>query len=720
MTRSRSVGRAALLTAMSLLVAVLLPSVSSAAFNIKPGSLEIHALNSEGFPETRAGSHPDRLTLDFDIETTEGAAARDLIFEFEPGMSGSPIATETCSRPVYEFEACPDDTKVGKFTARFSGGQNFNQPVFNITPAPKQIGALAFKPFWETELEMSVRPSDLGLTIATYDMPQLPFNNGHVELWGVPADKNGAPPPVGGPPKRAAFLTMPTKCGPLDFVFRTRQWAVGAPWLTETAESEPFTDCESLPFEPSLGLQLTSSKPDSPTGARIDLNLGEHNGPDERVSANLKDVRIDLPPGLTVSPGGVEGRQVCADEQFALGQDTPVSCPFQSRVGAVEVSTPQLSTNLRGSIFLGHERPGERFRLFVAASAPGIDYKAVAKLTADPQTGQLSTALEDLPQFSIGQISLQFEGGPRALLATPLSCGPATAHARFTPYSGAATVASSATVNIGAPCVSAPPFSPGLLAGSTDLTAGGSTAFELTLSRNEGEQLPGKFSTTLPPGLSAKLSAVTLCPAATAAAGLCTDASRIGTAVGEVGSGPSPAKVPGAVYVTEAYKGAPFGLSIMFRAAIGPFDLGTLNVRATLAVDPHTGQFTIEHVLPAVFEGVPLRFRTIGIDLTRPGFLVNPTSCGPKQLTSTITSSDGRPVKVSDPFQVEGCDALGFRPKFSVGLNQRGRRADNPAVVCRQGPQGAGEPPAAQSEIPPRPQIPQRRAEGSLRPRRRG
>lgn len=680
MSGARSAARGALLTALLLLVGAALPSLSSAEFAIEPGSLQVHAVDSTGNPDARAGSHPDRLVMDFNIATSGGAAARDLVFEFAPGLSGSPIATPTCPRPVYEFEDCPPETQVGRFSALFNGGENFRQPIFNITPAPDQLGAIAFKPFWETELVMSVRPDDFGLTIATYDMPQLPFNNGHVELWGIPADKNGAVPPAGEPFKRAAFLTMPTKCGPLDFTLRTREWAAGAQWVSETVESEPFTDCATLPFEPSLGLQLTSSKPDSPTGARIDLNLAEHNGPDERVSASLKDVRIDLPPGLTVSPAGVEGRETCSDEQFGLGRETPVTCPFRSRVGSVVVSTTQLASNLEGSIYMGRERPGERFRLFVAAAAPGIQYKAVAQLTADPQTGQLSTALNDLPQFSIGQISLQFEGGPRALLATPLTCGPATARARFVPYSGGPAVESSASVDIGRPCVSAPSFSPGLIAGSTDTRAARSTAFALTLSRGEGEQLPGKFTTTLPPGLSANMTAVTLCGAAAAAAGTCSEASRIGTAVGEVGSGPNPAKVPGAVYVTGPYKGAPFGLGIVFRAAIGPFDLGTLNVRATLGIDPHTGQVTIEHLLPAVFEGVPLRFRTIGIDLTRPGFLVNPTSCEPKQLTSTITAVDGRPAPVADPFRVAGCGALRFRPKVAVSLDRRGRRAGNPEL----------------------------------------
>lgn len=680
MTRARLAACGATLTAVLLLAAVLLPAAGRAEFRIVPGSLQVHTVDSSGNPDPRAGSHPDRLVMDFDIATAGGAAARDLVFEFSPGLSGSPIATPTCPRPVYEFEDCPPETQVGRFSALFNGGENFRQPIFNITPAPDQLGAIAFKPFWETELVMSVRPDDFGLTIATYDMPQLPFNNGHVELWGIPADKNGAVPPAGEPLRRAAFLTTPTKCGPLAFTLRAREWGAGAPWISETVESESFADCASLPFEPSLGLQLTSSKPDSPTGARIDLNLVEHNGPDERVSASLKDVKIDLPPGLTVSPAGVEGRETCSDDQFGLGRETTVSCPPRSRVGSVVVSTTQLASNLEGSIFMGRERPGERFRLLVAAAARGIQYKAVAQLTADPQTGQLSTALNDLPQFSIGQISLQFEGGPRALLATPLTCGPATARARFVPYSGTPPVESSATVQIGTPCVSAPSFSPGLIAGSTDIAAAHSTAFALTLSREEGEQLPGKFKTTLPPGLSANMTAVALCAAPAAASGTCPAASRIGTAVGEVGSGPSPAKVPGAVYVTGPYKGAPFGLSIVFRAAIGPFDLGTLNVRATLGIDPHTGQVTIEHILPAVFEGVPLRFRTIGIDLTRAGFLVNPTACDPKQLVSTITSVDGRPATVSDPFRVAGCGRLRFRPRVNVALNHRGRRAENPVL----------------------------------------
>ena len=652
--------------ALCLLLGLAAPAASRAAFAIEPGSVKVQTLDSLNGADVRAGAHPDHIVLEFRIEAAGAAtAARDLLFEFAPGLTGSPSATKTCSRAVFEFEECPANTEVGRFSASFLGGEGFKEPIYNLTPGPDQLAALGFKPFWQTELEMKLRPGDYGLDITTRSMPQLPFDDGHVELWGIPGDHNGSG-------ERAAFLTTPTECGPMKFVLHTRSWLVGAPWLSETAETEPFAGCESLPFEPSLALHLTDPNPDSLTGARIDLNFVEYDGPDETVGADVKDAQIDLPAGLTLAPSGVEGRELCSDSQFGLGAESSAACPFQSRVGSVEITTPQLAEKLVGSIYLGQERPGERFRLLIEASARGIDYKTTAKLAADPQTGRLSTELADLPQFAVSQMSLSFEGGSHALLATPLSCGAATASARFVPYSGSGAVQSQTTVQIGKSCGGRQlPYSPGMTAGGSGLAAGHDTDFSLTLSRQPGEQLSGRFSTTLPPGLTADLASADLCPNDAAGAGACPPESRIGSAVATVGPGPSPAPVRGSVYMTERYRDAPFGLAIAFKAAIGPFDLGTLVVRGTLRIDPATGQITLEDPLPSVFEGVPLRFRTIGIDLDRPDFLVNPTSCETQALASTAWAVDGRASDVSNPFSVRHCAALGFRPRFGVGVTRR-------------------------------------------------
>lgn len=665
------------LVGLFALIAMVAPSVSSAKFAIVPGSLELRVIDNKGDPDTRVGAHPDRVLVDFELES-EGTGPRDLMFDYGPGLTGSPTATPICPRAVFENEECPGVTRVGLFTLDL-GGSSFGQPLFNVAPAPNQIAALGSKPLWQTEFGMSLRPTDYGLSISTTDMAEFPITAGEVELWGIPADH------VGG--ERVPLLTTPTECGPLSVVFRTRSWEVGAPWLSETAQTVPFTGCESLPFEPHLDLQLSDPIADSPTGATIDLSMTQHNDPDGQVGSNLEEVRVDLPPGMTVSPGGVEEMEVCRDAQLGVGTESPVTCPLRSRVGTIEISTPQLGETLSGPVFLGEERPGERFRLFVVAEAPGLHFKSVAKLLTDPQTGQLSTVLSNLPQASLSHISLRFDGGPNAVLATPLSCGPASAQAQFTPYGSHEVGDSSSPTDVqarpGSTCPGAPAFSPGLVAGSTQVKAGKNTGFSFTLTRHDGEQLTKKFSAALPSGLNADLTTVDLCPDSAAEAGLCPANSRIGSAAAAVGSGESTAVVSGDVYLTEPYRGAPFGLSIVFDASIGPFQLGALDVRGVLRLDPRTGQLMLEtDSLPLIFEGVALRFRTIGIDLDRPGFLFNPTSCKPAQIVSSIHAVDGRVTSVANPFNIRGCEALGFRPKFSLAVEGRsgGRGEGNPKL----------------------------------------
>jgi hypothetical protein len=90
-----------------------------------------------------------------------------------------------------------------------------------------------------------------------------------------------------------------------------------------------------------------------------------------------------------------------------------------------------------------------------------------------------------------------------------------------------------------------------------------------------------------------------------------------------------------------------------------------------LRIDPRTGQHSLEvDPLPTVFEGLALRFRTVGIDLDRPGFAVNPTSCDPTQVHAEVRSVDGRSVSIADPFYLGGCDALGFKPGFSLSVKE--------------------------------------------------
>jgi len=673
MTWLKTVRLGTLLAACFLFAAVMFPPLS-AGFGIVPGSVQVQTLDKEGNPDYRAGSHPDRMILDFELDYKDGkkTGPRDFRFDFEPGLAGAPNATPICPRVEFEINECPANTTVGRFSTQF-GGLNESLPIYNVQPVPGSLATLAFKLAWQTELEMRIRPKDFGVTLITRNLVQLPLEKAHVEIYGVPGEHNGS-----GATK--PFMTMPGDCSPLQFTFLTRSWEPDSQFISEESETPPMEACQSLPFKPSLNLDLTNPKLDSPTGLGIDLNLEQNNNAGERASTGMKDARIDLPPGLTMSPAGAEGRVFCEDSQFGLGTESEVACPFLSSVGSVRMTTPALDQVLTGSLYLARERPGERFPLFVSASAPGVGFKAAAKLVADPVTGQLSVVLNDLPKFPVEQISLDLDGGPRALLATPLSCGQVAARAHFVPYSGAAPVDSTAPVNVGSGCANPLPFGNDTTAGSMTSEAGKPAVFSLTFKRGDGEELAKKFSTTLPPGVSPNLTVVSTCPAAKASAGDCPESSRIGDTVVEVGSGSNPAKLFGHVYLSDGYEGSPLGMTGIFKVKIGPFDLGSLVLPVTLRLDPVTGQVLLTHPMPTIFEGVTLRFRTLQIDINRSGFLNNPTSCDPEQASSSIVSLDGRTATATIPFQVKGCENLAFRPKFSVSLDRQGKHAKNPQL----------------------------------------
>ena len=104
--------------------------------------------------------------------------------------------------------------------------------------------------------------------------------------------------------------------------------------------------------------------------------------------------------------------------------------------------------------------------------------------------------------------------------------------------------------------------------------------FSLSISRSDTDQELSGLSVTLPPGLLADIASVPLCtPSAT---GACPAASQVGTVEAGPGPGPHPFFLPGTVYLTGPYKGAPFGLDEVIPAIAGPLNLGTVTVRQSL------------------------------------------------------------------------------------------------------------------------------------------
>jgi hypothetical protein len=168
------------------------------------------------------------------------------------------------------------------------------------------------------------------------------------------------------------------------------------------------------------------------------------------------------------------------------------------------------------------------------------------------------------------------------------------------------------------------------------------------------------------------ISNVPLCGEPQAQERRCPDSARIGTASVAAAAGSQPLWQSGPVYLTGPYKGAPFGLSIVVPAKAGPFNLGNVVVRSTIAVDPHTAQVTVtSDALPQIRDGVPFRLKTVNVTLDRSDFVFNPTNCGQLRIVGAASGdmpdgSAGATAAISSPFAVAGCKNLPFKQKFSV------------------------------------------------------
>jgi len=642
-------------------------SAASAEFEIAPEGFKASLLDAEGHPENLSGAHAD-LRIDFALKI-ENTSARDLVFGLPPGFGMNARAVPQCGRQVVEAkEECPEQSQIGTFDMVLANGAKTELPLFELEPPAGEPITIGTTPAFDLPVSTELRPNDFGITVTASDLPKEAITEGHLELWGVPADHQQEAAET-----RRALLSAPTACGPLSFSFETRSWEEEAPWLSASSETEALGGCEDLRFEPGLAIHLSNPEVDAPTGMQTVMSMPEEGDADEPAQAQIKNVTVAMPTGIALSPGGAAALTACSDAQLGLGSGAEARCPASSKVGSVELVTPAIEGPLTGTIYLGEEKPGERFRVFVVVRAVGTTIKSAGVLRTSAATGRLSTVLEGLPPLSLSRMAMIFDGGSRALFATPLTCGTVSASARFVSYGGAPAVEATGAAGVtsgpgGSPC-SAPPFSPRLQISSSTSRAGQLTTFSSTVRRRQGEQMPSRFSVTMPAGLSADVGAIQYCSDAQVAASSCPPASRVGSVTVELGAAPATATLRGGLYFTGPYGQAPFGVAVQVQAGLGPFDLGSIAIRGAGEVNPRTGRLTMSmDGMPESVEGVPVRFQSFQLDMDRAGFVRNPTSCAANGAEAHLVAASGASADLSSPFVVHGCHRLGFRPALGLAL----------------------------------------------------
>ncbi len=418
--------------------------------------------------------------------------------------------------------------------------------------------------------------------------------------------------------------------------------------------------------------------------------------------AHLDKAVLTLPLGLSVNPAGAAGLEGCSDARVGVTDATSIPMIFDdedpldgtgteclpgSVIGTVSVRTPLLDERLEGQLVLGTPKStdpesGQMFRMFIVVRSRerGLIAKIGGSAVADPATGQLTATFAKNPRLPFDLMSWRIQGGDRGLLAMPQRCGSVGWSSVLTPWTAAHSAGGAPTSDGGDFVANANcgfGFAPRMTAGTSSQSAGGGGTFSLRFSREDGEQWIREVTATMPRGFSASLRGVPVCGSAAAAAGACPAESRIGWVDAGAGSGtPYFLEKKGTVYLTEGYKGAPYGLSVVVPVEAGPFRgelaLSPIVVRQALHIDRSNAQVTaISDPLPVIHHGIPLRGREVTVHVDRPGFVRNPTGCSERQTTVRFGSPEGAQSTAVDRFQVAGCRALAFRPKLRMRLTGR-------------------------------------------------
>lgn len=691
---------------------------------------------------TQAAGHPNFGITDFRLTTTPGPPAtefggfptafiKDIIVDTPEGLSVNPEALPQCTVAQLSTLSCSSAALVGTNYLTVSGQSPAGEPkkclpagecaqvrialpVYNLVPfegVPSMVGFMTAA--GPTFIVGSLDPVDQHVTFTISD---------------VHAPSPTSPPIIesrlvfNGKAGDGTYLTMPSNCagGQVSFLNLDSQ---GPPFEAEASKTEAkyttpsgATGCEAVPFNPGIDVSTAGDEVDSPQQTTVNVTIPWD--PNRAIADSyLQTAKVVLPEGMSINPSSANGLVPCTDEQFQKGTDNPITCPAASKIGTVEVQTPSLpADSLTGTVYVAQPKSnnpssGEQFRIFIHAGSAryGVNVRLIGNIFPNLATGQLTAVVAGNPQATFSSFKLRLNGGAKGTLTSPPLCTPSETKTQLTPWSGQAnaTPTSSFTLSSdpsGGACpktLGARPFTPSYKVASDTPKAGAYSTLRVNIGRSDGQQELKVANVTLPKGLTGKLAGIPYCSEAAIAAAekaggeaekansSCPASSQIGTTTTAAGSGSGPIKIDGKAFLAGPYKGAPLSMVVITPAVAGPYDLGTVVVRAALNVNPESGQINaVSDPIPNVFGGIKLDLRSIDVNIDRSQFMLNPTNCNSQAASGFIAGGGSDPstpaafssYAVSAPYLVSGCGELGFKPKLFTKLSGPTKRAKNPKI----------------------------------------
>ena len=673
-----------------------------------------------------------RTTPEGLLEATSAADLKDVIIDLPPGLLASATATPTCTfAQLASFARCPRDTQIGHLFSLPKQSTSVNGPLYNMVPehgVPAEFGFLdGLHSTHAIYASLAPTPAGYVLRVTVRELPQIALTDLIVTIYGDPAAANESPE------SPHALLTNSSRCSGegLSTTVHLDSWQApgtllsnGTPpgepilespgWVSATGRpSPPVTGCQELSFQPSaFTAQPDTAAADTPTGLTLELQSPQTLSPLSLATPPLRNIHLTLPAGADDRPLRRGWLEACTEGQVGwIGRSltdftaAAPACPEASTIGSLEAQTPLIAGVLHGSLYMAtqNQNPlGALLGVYLVIDDPDHrrDREDRGRAPDRPRDRPDQRRLQRTPTAPAERPEAPLlRRRPRPARHTP---DVRHLHEHRRPAAVVRTGIRPRRDSFG----HLPDrlrvrggFTPSLAAGTVTNQAGSYSPFTLTLSRADSEEHLSGLAVDLPPGVLANLSTVAPCQAPEASTGACPTSSKIGAATLTAGVGPNPYQLTGArVYLTGPYNGGPFGLSIVIPAQAGPFDLGNIVLRASIRIDARTGRLSIvTDPLPQMLDsveglrsGIPADLRTIVLDLDRPGFTLNPTSCEPMSVTATVTSAQGTASTPVDRFQAADCASLRFNPTMTATTTARPSATRGAGLNIRIGyPHGA-------------------------------
>jgi uncharacterized repeat protein (TIGR01451 family) len=678
------------------------------------------SLDRAGERATQAGGHPDvSTTIAFNtvmadngqVTDSEGVSpqenVKDINVDLPAGLVANPkVTTARCTSVQLMGNGaggvpyCPAESQVGTVDLSFGFGHGSPQEsgtafgLYNMVAPrgmPAQLGANAGVLIL---INSRVRPDgNYALSADVSNVSQsLPLISSRVTLWGVPADPIHDGSRVGSTGQYEAsaaplrpFVTAPTSCSGVPLVTRVSvdSWRNPAEVLRASFDHDLNGDpiitdgCDKLDFTPTVTVAPSTGQPDAPTGLDVDIQSPQNlDNPGGLANAQLRDVKVTLPEGMTINPGAADGLMACSDAELGLGNNNELGCPDGSKIGTVSATTPLLDETLTGGVYIRSQasndpESGDMFRMAIVLENKerGLLIKLPGRIRVNPDTGRIVTEFDDNPQIPVDRIQLHLKSGPRAPLVNPATCGSKAIETNLISWAGhdlqkSSTFDVACTQGLGG-------FAPAFTAGTVTPTAGAFSPFALNITKPDGNADLNGLRMELPTGLLARLKG--------------NLNTQVGTVMAFAGPGSNPFMLPGKVFLEGRYGDAPFSLRVVVPAKAGPFDLGEVVVRQKVYVDPIDAHVTVvSDPVPTIVKGVPVRLQRLDVDVDKPDFIINPTSCAAKTISGTLSAAGGQTAAVTNRFQVGDCASLELKPDLALSLSGKGQTTDgkHPAVTA--------------------------------------